>query len=118
MTDVVAHGHRFDQVFVETQCATDGAAQLAHLEGVRQTRPRVIGHVWHEHLCLVFQPSKCPRVENPVAVSLKREPEVGSLFLIWIVTPSCGRRSRCVGGQAPILVGLESLAIPEESRTH
>jgi hypothetical protein len=91
VTDVVAHRHRLDQVFIQTQGPSDGAAQLTHLERMGQARPRVIGDVWHEHLCLVFQPSKCPRMENPVAISLKREPKVGDLLLIRIAAPSCCR---------------------------
>ena len=55
VAEVVRQRDRFDQVFVQPQRARDRAADLRHLEGMRQPRAEQVALVVQEHLGLVYQ---------------------------------------------------------------
>ena len=71
VAQVVRQRHGFDQIFVESQGAGDGAAQLRDFERVREPRAEQIALVVQEHLRLVNQPPERGRVHDAVAVPLE-----------------------------------------------
>ncbi len=76
VTEVVTQCRRLDEILVETERAGDGARQLTDLEGVGEPGARMISHVRHEDLGLVLEPTKGPRVEDSVAITLEGEPDI------------------------------------------
>ena len=71
VAQVMRQRNRLNQVFIEAQRAGDGAAQLRHLQGVRQARAEQVAFMVEEHLRLVNQPAESGGVDNAVAVSLE-----------------------------------------------
>ena len=76
MTEVVTERDGFGQLFVQAQDLGDRARDLRHLEGVRQPRAVVITRRREEHLGLVFQSAKRLAVNDPIAITLERRPDV------------------------------------------
>ena len=72
--DVVAHGHRLDEVLVQPERARHRAADLRDLEGVREARAVVVADRREEHLCLVLEPAERLAVDDAVAVDRERGP--------------------------------------------
>jgi hypothetical protein len=68
---VVGEDHGLRQLLVETQRPGDGARDLPRLQGVGEPVPVVVAFVEHEDLGLVLQTPEGPRVDDPIAVSLK-----------------------------------------------
>ena len=69
--EVVPQADRFDQIFVQAQCARDGAGDLRHLQRVREPRAIVIAKRRDKDLRFMFQPAKRLGVQDAVAVALK-----------------------------------------------
>ena len=72
MTEVVPEPDRLCEVLIQLQCSGDDASDPARLERVRHTRAVMIPGRVDEDLRLPFQAAKWLRVEDPVAVALKR----------------------------------------------
>src|SRR6266545_1831934 len=72
--DVVPERHRLDEVLVEPQRAGDRAADLIHLEDVRQARAVVIADGRKEDLCLVLRAPERFAVDDAIAVDRERHP--------------------------------------------
>ena len=70
VTQVMRQRDGFDQVFVQPQRARDGAAQLRHLQRMRQPGAKQVAFVVQEHLRLVDQAPKRRAVHDAVAVAL------------------------------------------------
>ena len=71
VTQVVRQRNGFGQVFVQAQAARDAAAQLRHLQAVREAGAEQVTFVVQEHLGLVDQPPKRRAVHDAVAVALE-----------------------------------------------
>ena len=71
MTQVVRQADGFHQVFVGTQGAGNGAADLGHFQRVGQAGAEVIAFKIDEDLGLVFQPAEGSGMQHPVAVALE-----------------------------------------------
>ncbi len=114
MAEIVPHRRGLRQVFVEAQGAGNGPRQLADLEGMGQPRPGVVAHVGNEDLGLVFEPAKCPGVEDSIPVALIRQPDVR---LIGLLADSPGRLRRTGGHhrQAAFLLVFEHPPPPRVS---
>src|SRR5437773_10744336 len=80
MTNVVAHGHRLVEVFVETEAARHRAADLRDLERVRQARAVVVADRSEEDLGLVLEAPERLAVNDAVAVDRERSSRWGWLF--------------------------------------
>ena len=76
MAEIVAERDGFGQLFVELQDLGDGPRDLRDLERVRQPRAVVIAGRREEDLRLVLQPAERLRVNDAVAIALKRRPDV------------------------------------------
>src|SRR5438067_1040495 len=76
MSEVVAERNRFGQLFVQAQHLRDRPRDLRHLERVRQPRAVMIAGRREEHLRLVLQTPERLAVDDPIAVPLKRRPDV------------------------------------------
>ena len=70
VSEVVAEGDGFGEVFVEVQGARDGAGNLADFEGVGQAGNIVVAEGRDEYLGLVLEAAECLAVEDAVAVAL------------------------------------------------
>ena len=70
VAQVVGHGQRFDEIFVEPQRAGDGAGDRGDFERVRQPRAVVVAHLAGEHLRLVTQAAEGGAVQDAIAVAL------------------------------------------------
>ena len=72
MAEVVPEPDRLCEVFVQRECARDGARDSGDLERVGQAGAVVIALRRDEDLCLVLETAKRLAVDDPVAVALKR----------------------------------------------
>ena len=72
VAEVVPHRDRLDQILVEAQRPRHGAGQRGDLQRMGQPGAVVIALRGHEHLRLVLEPPERLRVQDPVAVPLKR----------------------------------------------
>ena len=70
MSDVVGKRQRFHQVPIQPQRLGGRAADLRHLERMRQAISKVVGITACEDLGLVFEAAECARVDDAVAVAL------------------------------------------------
>jgi hypothetical protein len=59
VAEIVRQADGFGQRFIDAERACDGAADLRHLERMRDSRAVQVAFVIHEHLSLVDQPAKC-----------------------------------------------------------
>ena len=69
MPHVVHQRQRFHQVGIEAKRLRHGAADLGHLERVRQSRAEMVGVPARKNLRLVFQAPEGARVDDAVAVA-------------------------------------------------
>ena len=74
VTEVVRQRDRFRQIFIESECSRDVAADLRDFQRVRNARSVVIAVPADEHLRLVLQPPKRLRVQDAVSIALERKP--------------------------------------------
>src|SRR5207245_2320303 len=72
MAEIMGERQGFGQVLVETERAADRARDLRHLETVRQPRAVVIALMVDKHLRFVGESPERGRVDDAVAVTLKR----------------------------------------------
>src|SRR5437868_4037195 len=72
VAEIVRQRQGLGEVLVEPQHAGDGAGDLRHFEAVGQARPVMVALVIDKDLRLVLQPAKRARMEDAVAVALKR----------------------------------------------
>src|SRR4051794_4986693 len=75
MAEVVADGDRLGQILVEPQPTRDAARNARGLERVRQPRAEMIALGIDEDLRLEPEAAKRLRVDDAVAVALKRRPK-------------------------------------------
>ncbi len=87
VTHVVAEANRLRQVLVQTQRASHDACDAARLERVGHPRAVVVAGGVDEHLSLALEPPERLRVEDAVAVALKRRSQSA---LRLIAQPACG----------------------------
>jgi len=71
MPQVMGQSNGFDQVLIEPQGASNGAANLRHLQRVGQAGAKQITLVIEENLGLVDQPPKGGAVDDAIAIALK-----------------------------------------------
>ena len=71
MAQVVRQGNGLDQIFVQSQRAGDGAAELGDLQRVRQARAEQVAFVVQEHLGFVDQTPKRRAVNDAITVALE-----------------------------------------------
>ena len=81
---------RLGEVLVEPQRTCNRACDAGRLERVREPRPVVVAGWVDEHLRLVHQPPEGLRVDDPVAISLKRGPQQARLFRLGAATRLVG----------------------------
>ena len=79
--EVVTEADRLDEILVQPQRAGDPARDAGRLQRVGQARPEVVAGRIDEDLGLVHQPPERLRVDDPVAVALKRRAQQARLFL-------------------------------------
>src|SRR3954469_5312455 len=72
MADIVRQAQSFGEVFVETQRARDGAADLRDFQAMCQPDAEMVAIGREEDLGLVPQAAEADRVDDAVAVALKR----------------------------------------------
>lgn len=70
--EIVAERNRLHQIFIQRQRPRHRARNLRDFEGVRQTRAEMITVGDEKNLPFVFEPAKRPRVNNAIAIALKR----------------------------------------------
>ena len=63
---------RFRQIFIKPQLACNRAGDLRDFKSVRQAGPVMIAFVKQKNLRLVSQPAKGRRMQDAVAIALKR----------------------------------------------
>jgi hypothetical protein len=71
MAKVMRQTKRLGEIFIQPERASNCAANLGHLNTVRQTDPEMIPVRRDEDLRLVSQPSKRDGMDDPVSVALK-----------------------------------------------
>src|SRR5438552_213234 len=108
--DVVAHGHRLDEILVETQAASHRPANLRDLERVRQARAVVVADRRKEDLGLVLQPAERLAVDDAIAVERERGP--GRRWIFGTIAMRICRAGR-VFGELGLLELLGVLADPQ-----
>ena len=74
VAEIVSERQSFGEVFVETERAADRPRDLRHFEAMGQPRPIVVALVIDKDLRLMGEPPKRGRVDDAVAVALKRGP--------------------------------------------
>ena len=79
--EVVTEADRLDEILVQPQRAGDPARDAGRLQRVGQARPEVVAGRIDEDLGLVHQPPERLRVDDPIAVALKRRAQQARLFL-------------------------------------
>jgi hypothetical protein len=87
MAEIVAERDRLSQIFVEAECARDRARDPGRLERVRQARAVMITLGIDEDLRLVLEAPEGLRVNDAVAVALKRRSQA-ALFLFLARAPA------------------------------
>ena len=71
MADIVRQRQRFGQILVQAQHRGHRAGDLRDFDGMRETVAEMVGKAGGEDLGFILKPSKCPRVDYPVAVTPK-----------------------------------------------
>src|SRR4051812_32807090 len=116
VTHVMAQGNRLRERFVQAERRGEGARDLGDLKRVRQARQEVVAVGVYEDLRLVFEPPERFRVQDPIAVSFERRPElVGWLWPL----PSATVLRSCRGRGEPLFLRFAHEAIsPDEAVSH
>jgi hypothetical protein len=92
---IVRERNRLNEIFADAQVTGDRARNLCHFERVRQTRAKQVAFVIDEDLGLVFEPAKCGRMHDAVAIALKlRSAQRGRLVVAATARARCVRRVR------------------------
>ena len=86
MTEVVPEPDRLGEILVQLQCSGDHASDPARFERVRHARAVMVPGRVDEDLRLPLQAAKGLRVEDPVAVALKRG--ANAAFLLRPLAPA------------------------------
>ena len=81
VAEVVPEPDRLDEVLVQSQRPGDAAGNAGRLERVREPRAVVVALRVDEDLGLVLQPAEGLRVDDAVAVALKRRAQAAFLLL-------------------------------------
>ncbi len=102
MAEVVTDRDRLGQILVEPQRARDAARDARSLERVREPRAEVVALGIDKHLRLEPQPAKRLRVDDAIAVALKRRPQPA--FLLGILAPARLVRAHRKRREPPLLV--------------
>src|SRR5262249_56188756 len=71
MPDVMNEGERFSEIGIQAQRPGNGPRDLRDFYGVRESVAKMVGAPIGEYLRFIFQPSKCARVDDAVAIPLK-----------------------------------------------
>src|SRR5262249_10481338 len=97
MAEIVSQRQGLGEILVESECAADRARDLRHFEGVGLARSIVVALVIDKDLRLVRQPAERGRMDDAVAVALKRRAH----RVLWfrMEPPAALLRLRCVGCQ-------------------
>ena len=72
VAEIVGERHGFREVFIEAQGARNRPGDLRHFEAVSQPGAVMIALMVNKDLGLVGQPAERGRVDNAVAIALKR----------------------------------------------
>ena len=95
VAEIVRQRQRLGQILVETERAADRARDLRHFEAVGQPGAVVVALVIDEDLRLVVQPPKRGRMDDAVAVALKRR--TGRMLRFRMEPPAGLLRFRRIG---------------------
>src|ERR1041384_4655844 len=68
----MCEANRLDQILIRAKGTRQRPTDLSHFQRVGEAGPEVIPFEVDKHLSLVFEPSKCRRVQDAVAVALER----------------------------------------------
>ena len=110
VADIVAERHRLDQILVDPQRARDRAADLVHLEDVREARAVVIADRGEEDLRLVLRAPEGLAMDDAVAVDRERHPR--RRRLVRFVAPAV-RALRGIWRERRVLELLGALPYPQ-----
>ncbi len=69
MANIVNQSQRFDQIGIQRKCACNGACDLRHFQGVRQSIAKMVGKAGGEYLGLGFESAKGARMNDAVAIA-------------------------------------------------
>ena len=108
VAEIMGKRQRLGQILVDGEGARQRPGNLRHLDGMGQPRAVVIALVIDEDLGLVLEPAKGGRMDDAVAVALKRRSGWGSTFGI---KPAF--RLPCMAGKGcqPVAAGRSGQAI-------
>src|SRR5262245_23453926 len=106
VAEIVGERHGLAEILVEAERTADGAGDLRHLQRMREPRPEVIALVIDEDLRLVLQAAERRRMDDAVAVALKRA--AGGILALAMQTATALPRQRGVRrqGLTPPQLGL------------
>ena len=90
MTDIVSKAECFGKILVQSQRASDRAADLGDLQAVRQADAEMIAIGGKENLRLVSQPAETDRMNDSIAIALKGVARAASPFLFFVKTTAAG----------------------------
>ena len=102
MAEVVPEPDRLGQVLVQPQRPGDGAGDPARFEGVGEAGAVVVALRGDEDLGLVLEPPKGLRMDDPVAVALKRRSHRAVLLGLGAIGGVGGRRALPEVGAFPL----------------
>ena len=74
VAQVVAQSDGFCEILVKPQTPSDGAGDLADLQGMGQAGAVMIPHRGKEHLGLMLEPAEGFTVDNPIPIPHERGP--------------------------------------------
>jgi hypothetical protein len=87
MPDVVYQRESLDQIGIQIEARCDGARDLRNLDGVRQSRAKVVGDTMSENLRLILEAAKGAGVNDAVAIALER----GAIWMLGLGVASSAR---------------------------
>ncbi len=112
MTQVVSETNSLDQVLVGAQGASNGAADLRHLQRMCQACAEVIAFIGDENLRLIFQAAEGRGMDDSVAVALE-----GCAVFRFVVQKGAAFRvlaSHTVWSQRPVFQFFEFLTVVKQ----
>ena len=74
MAEIMRQGQCFREILIQAERPADRTRDLRHFQAVREARAIVIALVVDEHLCLILQPAKGGRMDDPIAIALEHGP--------------------------------------------
>jgi hypothetical protein len=101
VADIMRQAQGLGQILVQPQSARDRPPDLRHLQTMGQPHAEMITIGGHEHLRLVAQATKADRMDDAVAVALKRiaRPARGPLPLV-VQPPTAARGIAGIAGKS------------------